>query len=325
MKSSATAWIAENASQLGADGIWIGEDIDRGQDIFVLTAATALRARGIEIGTGIVSIATHDILRLARAADTLQDLSSGRFLLGLGLGGVQDLHNRGVVLKKPVTLMRQTIEVLRQLWSGAPVSIENELFSLKERVLAQRVGLEIPIFLGVRGAQMLSLAGQMADGVILSGPVEYIERAIETVNTAARDSNRVAVPRKVVWLPTVPTFAGVSQEFVRRVVALVVADTPEPILKDLSISQEKLERVKNAVTESGPSEGARYVDSEIQGMFSISGEREEVVDSFDRLGKLGADELVVGPPFSGEWRTALADIMGEVASRRRSQGIPTRS
>jgi len=318
MKSSAATWIAENAKQLGADGIWIGEDIDRGQDIFVLTTATAMRATGIEIGTGIVPIATHNLLRLARAASTLQDLSGGRFLLGLGLGGMQDLHDKGLALKKPVTLMRQTIESLRQLWSGAPVTVENELFHFKERVLEQRVGLQVPIFLGVRGAQMLNLAGEMADGVILSGPFGYIERAIETVNTAARNANRATIPRKVVWLPIVPTFDGANQEFARRVVALVVADTPETILMNLSISQEKLGRVKNAVAESGPTEGARYVDSEIQSIFSISGGREEIVDSFDRLGKSGADELVLGPPFSGEWRTAVADIMGEVASRRRS-------
>ena len=90
MKSTATSWIAENAAYLGADGIWIGEDIDIGQDIFVLTAATLLQSEKVRVGIGITPMTIHNISTLARAGLTLQEIGQGRFVFGTGIGGMQD-------------------------------------------------------------------------------------------------------------------------------------------------------------------------------------------------------------------------------------------
>ena len=316
MKASSTNWIAQNANRIGIDRIWIGEDIDIGQDVFVLTAATILQSKDVAVGTAIIPITVHKITDLARAAVSLQQLSDSEFAFGTGIGGIQDLQKRGIHIKKPVTLLKQSVDVLQQFWKGDTVNAETELFKVEEYDLGLKKPVQIPIFLGVRGPQMLKLTGKIADGAILSGPFDYLKQAHDTINKAAEKVGRNGKEvEKVVWLPTIPTFKGENEQLAKRVVALVVADMPEPVLEMLSIDKEKLDRLKEAVKASGPSAGIDFVDQEIMDMFSISGDKEHIVDRFEELGRIGATEVVLGPPFTGDWRGAMEEIFEEIQRR----------
>ena len=66
---------------------------------------------------------------------------------------------------------------------------------------------------------------------------------------------------------------------------------------------------------SSPKEGAEYVDDELLDVFSISGTKEHMVVRFEELEKIGATEVVIGPPFSGDWRDATSEIFDEFKSR----------
>jgi len=316
MKPKATAWIASNAERLGLDGIWVGEDIDLGQDVFVLSAATLVQAPKARVGTAIIPVTVHSVKTLARAAATLHQTGGGRFVFGTGIGGIQDLKSLGISLKKPVSGLRTAVSVLRRLWAGESVTIESELVNLEDFGLGLKKPIEIPVFLGVRGPQMLKLTGQVADGVILSGPFVYLEDAIRRVNRAAEGSGRKESDvEKVAWLPTIPTFEGSDDELARRVVALVVADTPQQVIDMLDVDKERVAQIREAVTDAGPSAGIPLVNQEILNMFSISGEVEYMVDRFEALAKMGMTEVVLGPPFSGDWRGAVTEIFKEIRKR----------
>ena len=178
MGVSATKWIAKNADQLGARSIWIGEDIALGQETFVLTAATLLQTKQVRVGTGIIPVTVHNIATLARAGATLDEIGSGRFAFGLGIGGIQDLEKYGIRIKKPVTELRKSISTLRKLWAGETVNSSGEAFSVQSYDLGLADSINIPVFLGVRGPQMLKLTGTIADGAILSAPFDYLRFAI---------------------------------------------------------------------------------------------------------------------------------------------------
>ncbi|TFG11510.1 LLM class flavin-dependent oxidoreductase [Candidatus Thorarchaeota archaeon] len=313
MKTSATQWLAGNADRLGAHRIWIGEDIGLGQDIFVLTAATLLESDRVQVGTGITPISVHNLTTLARAGMTLQQISNDRFIFGTGIGGLQDLERRGIEIEKPVTVLREGVKALRKLWNGEKVTVSNELFDIQGYSLRSSNNLNIPIFLGVRGPQMLRLAGKIADGVILSGPIDYLQYAIERVNKAAKDNGRRPDEiEKLVWLPTIPTFKGGNEKLAKRVVAVVAADMPQTVLDMLSIDREKLDALVNAVASSGAQDATEYVDEEIMNMFAITGTKAQMIEIFSSIAKLGANEILVGPPFSGNWRTALEEIFAEI-------------
>jgi alkanesulfonate monooxygenase SsuD/methylene tetrahydromethanopterin reductase-like flavin-dependent oxidoreductase (luciferase family) len=320
MGVNATKWIAENADHLGAKSIWIGEDIALGQETFVLTAATLLQTKQVRVGTGIIPVTVHNIATLARAGVTLDEISSGRFAFGLGIGGIQDLERYGIKIKKPVTELRKSIKTLKKLWAGETVDFSSEVFSIHDFSLGLANPHNIPVFLGVRGPQMLKLSGKVADGAILSAPFDYLRFAIETVNDAAEQSGRNKDNvEKVVWVPTVPTFKGIKEKVARRVVALVIGDMPDAVLDMLTVNREKVDLIRKTVAASGPKEGAEFVDSELLDIFSISGTKEHMVDRFEELAAIGATEIVLGPPFSGDWREALVEIFTEVDMRRDSQ------
>lgn len=317
MGVNATSWIAQKSDSLGARSIWIGEDIGLGQETFVLAASTMLQSKNVRVGTGIIPVTVHNISTLARAGVTLNEIGVGRFAYGLGIGGIQDLEKYEIRIKKPVTELRKSVKILRRLWAGEPVDASSENIALQGFSLGQGDSLKIPIFLGVRGPKMLNLTGKIADGVILSGPFDYLRYAIKMVDDAAEEAGREKRDvEKVIWVPTIPTFKGIKEKVARRVVALVIADTPDAVLDMLTIDSEKVNRVREAVAVSSPKEGAEFIDDELLDVFSISGTKEHMVDRFEDIASIGATEVVLGPPFSGDWRDALVEIFEEVDSRR---------
>jgi alkanesulfonate monooxygenase SsuD/methylene tetrahydromethanopterin reductase-like flavin-dependent oxidoreductase (luciferase family) len=317
MGVNTTSWIAQNADSLGAKSIWIGEDIALGQETFVLTAATLLQTKQVRVGTGITPVTVHNIGTLARAGVTLEEIGSGRFVFGLGIGGIQDLEKQGIRIKKPVTELRKSVRTLKRLWAGETVDSSSEMFSIQGFDLGLTDPLNIPVFLGVRGPQMLKLTGTIAEGAILSAPYDYLRFAIETVNDAAAEAGRNKNDvEKVVWVPTVPTFKGIKEKVARRVVALVIGDMPDAVLDMLEVDRERVNLIRETVAASSPKEGAEFVDDELLDVFSISGTKEHMVDRFEELAAIGATEIVLGPPFSGDWRDALVEIFAEVDSRR---------
>jgi 5,10-methylenetetrahydromethanopterin reductase len=314
---SATDWIGQNAELIGMEGIWIGEDIGIGQEISILITSLLESTESVRVGTGIVPIAVHNLSTIARMALTLQEIAKGRFVLGVGLGGTQDLHKLGLQVDRPVSTLRDTARCLNRLFNAETVTIDSELIHLTEYSLRINQPINIPIFFGVRGPQMLKLAGSVADGVILSGPTEYLKYAIDVVNTAAARGGRSPESiEKVVWRPTIPTFKGGNERLAKRVVALVVADTPEQVLDLLEIDKERAHKIRDVVAVSGPKAAVDLIDQQFIETFAISGTREHMVDRFEEIHKLGATELVVGPPFSGNWRGAVTEIFNEIQNRR---------
>ncbi|MFW9964091.1 MAG: LLM class flavin-dependent oxidoreductase [Candidatus Sifarchaeia archaeon] len=317
MSVSATGWIAQNSDSLGAKSIWVGEDIALGQETFVLTAAALLQSKSVRVGTGIIPVTVHNISTLARAGVTLNEIGADRFSYGLGIGGIQDLEKHGINIKKPVTELRKSVETLRQLWAGTTIDSDSEMFSLRGFGLELAEPVKIPVFLGVRGPQMLKLSGEIANGVILSGPFDYLHYAIKIVNNAAEHAGRKESDvEKVIWVPTIPTFKGIEEKVARRVVALVIADTPDAVLDMLSVEREKVNQIREVVAKSSPNEGAEFVDNELLDVFSISGTKEHMVDRFEDLIGIGATEVVIGPPFMGDWKQALVELFAEADSRR---------
>jgi len=145
MNVSATSWIGENAESLGIDGIWVGEDIGIGQETSILTADLLGKTREVRVGTGIVPITIHNITTIARAALTLHEVGNGRYVQGIGAGGIQDLIKHGIHLTKPVTELRKSTRVLRQLFKTESVTIQTELMNLREFSL--RINEPVNIYL----------------------------------------------------------------------------------------------------------------------------------------------------------------------------------
>lgn len=137
-------------------------------DAFGPATAVATRTSRIGLGTGVVGIWSRSAVTLALQAATLNELSSGRLLLGVGLqarGYVEGWH--GQTYERPVRAMREFVTILRRILSGENVTFEGEIFSVRDFQL-QMEPPERParIYMAAIGPQMTRLAGELADGIL---------------------------------------------------------------------------------------------------------------------------------------------------------------
>ncbi|MEV6279952.1 LLM class flavin-dependent oxidoreductase [Nocardia sp. NPDC051832] len=157
------------AEKLGLDMCWVAEAW--GSDAPSPLGYLAARTDTIVLGSGIIQLATRSPVTIAQTAMTLAQLSNGRFRLGLGASGPQVIEGlHGVSFARPLRRMRETIEIVRQVMSGAKVSYRGSEFAIPlpdGQGRPMRVSLapvEVPIYLATLSPKMLELTGEVADG-----------------------------------------------------------------------------------------------------------------------------------------------------------------
>ena len=158
------------AERLGVDSVWTAEAW--GMDAVAPLAFLAARTTRIRLGTGIMQISARVPVMTAMTALSMAALSGNRFLLGLGASGpqvVEGLH--GQPFARPLTRMRETIEIVRMAFRGEKIAYEGRHHRLplpggegKALRLAQPANPEIPIYLATLAPKALELTGELADG-----------------------------------------------------------------------------------------------------------------------------------------------------------------
>jgi len=301
--------IASFAERSSIYGIWIGEDINRRYDIFSLTSIVMLNAPSKTVGIGITSPAIRNVTTVARAAAALGQTVPGRFRLGIGVGGLQDLARIGATVEKPVAMLRDTSETLRNIWRGWTLNQKGETFELKSYAARYKLKEPIPLHFGVRGPKLLRLASRIADGIILSGPLPYIGRAISTIKSTARDRNLAVDFRITVWLPTLIVSKRTNKQFAKVVAATVIADTTPEVFDLAGISEHGIEKIQKTARRRNYQAAAKYVTEELLDSFTISGNPRQVCEVFHSIQKLGADEVVFGPPYGHPILKAIDEVV----------------
>jgi 5,10-methylenetetrahydromethanopterin reductase len=302
-------WVAERADNLGFHGSWVGEDIGRPQEIFTAVSLLLLKTKRLKVGIGVTSPLIRNITTVARAAVTLNEISPSRFRLGLGVGGIQDLARMGIRIEKPVELMRRTVELLRSVWRGQDVPLSDEEYGLRDYKAKFAKAEEISIVMGVRGPKLLALASEISDGLILSGPKRYIEESIKLV-LSRREASGLNRSRFcfILWNPTILLHTRGDLEIVRKTVAVVAADTPDPVLEMAGIAGDEVRTIRTDMKRSGIEGAARKVSDRLVDQFCISGDAEDICDSFRNYSRLGIDEIVFGPPYGKDSRAAISEV-----------------
>jgi len=303
--------LSELAQKLGLKYVWLGEDISGHHDVFTVASYILLKHSNLNVGIGITSPLIRNITTLARASVSLAQIGGDkRFRLGLGIGGLQDLKNLGITVKNPVSLMHNATTLLRRIWKGETVSFQAGAgFTLQRYHPSYRLSYQIPIFFGVRGPKLLMLAGEIADGVILSGPKTYLMKAASLVRTSLQ--KRPEASRDfpfVVWVPTILTEKPGDLKLVKRIVAFVLADTPKKVLEMAELNLNEIEKIKLAFRNEGISKASRMVTEGLIEEIAIHGNPTQICEAFKQLEKLGVQEVVFGPPYGSNPEAALTKL-----------------
>src|SRR5947209_6575881 len=186
------------AETLGYDSAWVAEG--HGRDQFAVLAACAVQTSRIRLGTAFSSVFVRTAPTIAMAAATLDSLSNGRFILGLGSSHrVQVETEHGVAYAKPLTRTRETVAFTRALLRDGSAGFAGETLRVESFDLwfAPR-SPTVPIYLSAVFPKMTALAGEIADGLILTRSTINTGAAVrdqlaEGARRAGRDPAQIAI------------------------------------------------------------------------------------------------------------------------------------
>jgi alkanesulfonate monooxygenase SsuD/methylene tetrahydromethanopterin reductase-like flavin-dependent oxidoreductase (luciferase family) len=252
--------LAQSADELGFDLFSLSDHLHSDQPtIEPWTALSWLagRTRRIELGTNVLGLPYRAPAVLAKSAETLDRVSDGRLVLGLGAGGYDaEFHAFGLAVRTPgakITAQREAVTILRALWAGKPATLAGEEFTVRDARIDPLPEHRIPIWLGSYGPRALRMTGEIADGWLPSLGRISLPQAIEmreAVRRAARDAGRdpdtitcaanltVRVNPALVSRPGLVT--GSVREVVRQVVQVVRAGFTFLLLGPQSVAEQEL-------------------------------------------------------------------------------------
>ena len=285
------------AERLGFETFWVCDSHVIWNECYSLLGWLVGQARDprIELGTMVTNPVSRDPIVLASAFATLQDLSDGRMLCGIGRGdsAVRVLKRRPSTVKA----FEHAATLIRTLARGGAVETE-----AGETRIEWATGAQVPLYVAAYGPRMLELAGRVGDGVIIEcADPHYISWALERVNQGARDAGRD--PRELAVISTTATYVSgdlaAAREQVRPVGALVGNHVAEVLRNS---GRGTLPAELEAFVAERPdydyhhhvrrdTDQSRYIPDEIIDRLCLVGSAEQCVSRLDELAALGVTHV----------------------------------
>jgi 5,10-methylenetetrahydromethanopterin reductase len=305
------------AEERGLEAVWQAES-RLVRDAIVPMAAYAAVSDRIKVGSGVINNWTRNIGLLASTFLTLDDLAPNRIICGIGAWWDPLARNVGIERRKPLTAMRETVEVLRRLLNMERVTFHGEFVHVDgielDVVHGRREPRNVPIMIGATGEKMMELTGEIADGVVLNYcvPPEYNDDALEQLERGARragrsmdeidrpqlvvcsvdhdreqavDTTRELLTQYLAQQPHIAKASGVSKEVVTQIQAILGwPATKEQIQQAKHLVPEDL---IHRITASGTPEEARLKVKEYRKhgctspiLYPVGGDVKLLIDTF---------------------------------------------
>ncbi|GAA1793830.1 LLM class flavin-dependent oxidoreductase [Actinomadura chokoriensis] len=315
---------ARRAEDAGAEAVWVPE---LHRSATVAAAAVAAATRRARVGTGIALAFTRSPMTTALEALDLDELSGGRFVLGLGTGVQrlnEDWHN--VPFGRPVAHMRETVRNVRRFWesctTGEPIDLPGEEEPMRIRGYQRPFGVRrarIPVYLAAMGPAMTRLAGTIGDGWIsheLCSPRYLAERVmpeLETGISRAEGKGRADVDVVVSACCSVSDDRATA---LRRVSGLVGFYASVRTYADFfafhGLADQQRRVVEAFRNGTGAEHLAEAVSTEMVDALTMAGGRDEVAARIAGYAGL-ADSVKLSPPTHGltaaETRAAQDELL----------------
>lgn len=163
---------ANLAEKYGFDSVWMGDHVllpfspPDCLEVWTTFGAISMVTRKVKLGIGVTDPIRKHPAVLAQTATTLDIISNGRLIMGIGPGEAMNLDPYGIDWKKPVTRMRETIEVIKKLWCEDKVNYEGQFYKLNNAYLKPKPIQKPhpPIWVAANSERTLKITGEMADG-----------------------------------------------------------------------------------------------------------------------------------------------------------------
>ena len=307
---------AQLADDLGYDSFWLPEAW--GYEIFPLLTEMALCTKRIKLGTGIVNAYSRTPGLLAMSAATVDEISEGRLILGIGTSGknvIEGFHGRP--FEKPLTQVRDVIRVLRTLIGGGKLTdagVENPLY--RPFRLELRPGRPaIPIYVAALKQKAIESIGELADGWIPTfWPYQKLAQGREWIATGAARAGRD--PSQIITAPftsVLPMGLEAGDFMARKILAFYIGGMGEYYIELLSKfgfadeCQRIAELYQNKTTRA---QAAAAVPPAMIEALTISGDPATCIAELRRRRDFGMDLPILNLPNDMPWEMVEMFIRG---------------
>jgi F420-dependent oxidoreductase-like protein len=183
---------AQIADDLGVESLWVAEAW--GRDAFSMLTHLALATKNVGLGTAIVNVFSRTPAVLAMTFGTLDELSGGRAIIGLGSSGANVIeHWHGVPFKKPATRLREYVQILNMIMRREKLMYDGEIFKLQRGFTMQfpTAREHIPTYIASITPKSMVQTGEIADGWIpIYWPKDKIKPGVEMIMEGASKAGK---------------------------------------------------------------------------------------------------------------------------------------
>jgi 5,10-methylenetetrahydromethanopterin reductase len=290
--------MVDEFERLGFDDLWLTDSSLHSRYVYVYLTLAARRTTRMRLGTAVTNPVTRHPALTAIALSTVDDVSGGRAVLGIGAGD-RPLHSLGF-RPAPLARLEQSVAAIRALWAGETVDLQAPGFELHDAHLRFPARPGLPVYLSASGPKTLELAGRIADGVILLAGLhpEGLRWAIEHIDRGVDAAGRDARPAITVF-----AYGAIDEDEERAMAAgrSIAAWFPQtaPVYCEMAgLSKELIEQVR-ATYQGGEFQeaqrAAELLPADFVRRMALCGNRAHALEHVQTMRELGVDSLTVFP------------------------------
>jgi F420-dependent oxidoreductase-like protein len=288
---------AQIADDLGVESLWVAEAW--GRDAFSMLTHLALTTKKIGLGTAIVNVFSRTPAVLAMTFGTLDELSGGRAIIGLGSSGANVVeHWHGVPFKKPATRLREYIEIINMITRRQKLNYDGEVFKLERGFTMQFPTLRehIPTYIASITPKSMVQTGEVADGWIpIYWPKDKIRSGVDTIMEGASKAGKTRADITVAPAMVLQITDDASEETIRAQarapIAFYVGRMGSYYYEMLNRHgfEEEVTNIKSAWAERDARAAAAAVSDRMLDQTAIVGPLQKCKEELDERRTLGID------------------------------------
>ena len=305
-------YMAKLAEDAGFQNIWITDHYNN-RDVWTTLAVLSLMTNRIRLGTGVTNPYTRNAAITASSIASINEISGGRAILGIGPGDKATFDKMGIDWDKPLSRVKEAVLAIRAFLAREQVNQAG----FKGAQMAFSTG-KIPIYIGAQGPKMLELAGSIADGVLInaSHPDDF-KFAVPVIRQGAEKAGRK--PEDVQVCAYASFSADKDQAKAvnasKIVVAFIVAGSPENVLQRHGIGMDEARKISDRLAKYDFKSAMEAVTPKMSEAFSVSGNAQDCRARVDELLKTGVTQVVVGSPIGPNKESAIKLIGKQVIGK----------
>ena len=309
---------AKAAEAAGFDQFWVSDDLFL-RSAPVILSAVALATERIEIGSCILNPFTMHPAEMAMFAATLDELSGGRFNLGISCGAEDFVRWLGMEYRYPRTFVVETVAAINKLTSNQNAATTGAVLNWSEEAwLRFETKRRVPIYLGAMSPKMLEEIGAIADGGLpllfppehYSNVLPYIESGLTRAGRTLNDIDLAAC----IWCSVSADQQAAEAMLADKIAYYGHAMSPL-ILQQLGLTRADFEPIRRAYHVENDAKTAREMVTAQMLSIGIAGTTDALNARLDKLAALGVRHMSLGPPLGPDILAAIQAIGRDIIPR----------